>query len=395
MTPPAPSLAIGSYSPLAPLPPTDNSLTDAPSNSNNDFLNVINKVMNGNRDSSDDSSSRQDDEKPAKPDANASPDANTAGMLLALLAPPLPELPKLPAQKTSAHGPAPVETDAKEATQPPAGGATTETKPAAALTGENALLAAEAESAKDATGKPVPPSGTPAAITSQRMNLSSERNEIAGSVEQKLPHKAVTAISSTDSDASSADSGTKLPMPFEWREASSEPLPIVDVTAASFAAPSVSASAPAAAVEAAAPVSSAATVERLEQMISREAVAVRQSGAHNLGVTLSLDSNTQLFLQLTTHNGLTQASVRLERGQFSPEGGQWAQLQQSLARQNVELLPMSGGSNLSFQQNTDGRSRNFATRQDSEAEMPNAVEPVPQRQQKQQNSPRKTWELWA
>ena len=352
--------------------------------------------MNGKRDSSDDSPAKQDDKKPAKPEANPSPDSNVAGMLLALLAPPLPELPKLAAQKSSAHGPAPVEADTKEAAQPPPGATTSETKPAAALTGENALLAAEAESAKDASGKPVPPSGTPAANTSQRMNLSSERDEIAGSVEQKLPHKAVTAVSSMDSDASSADSGTKLPMPFVWHEVSSEQLPIADVSAAaSFSAPSVSASAPPPVVEAPAPVSSAASVERLEQMISREAVAVRQSGAHNLGVSLSLDSNTQLFLQLTTHNGLTQASVRLERGQFAPEDGQWSQLQQSLARQNVELLPMSSGSNLSFQQNTDGRSRQFAQRQDSEAEAPDAVAPVPQRQQKQQNSPRKNWELWA
>ncbi len=395
MTAQAPALALGNYSPLPPLSSNDSAPADAPPNSNDDFLKVINNVMNGKRDSSDDSSGKKDDAKPAKPDANPSPDSNAAGMLLALLAPPLPELPKLAAQKSSGHGPAPVETGAKEAAQPPPGATATDTKPAAALTGENALLAAEAESAKDAAGKPVPPSGTPAANTSQRMNPSSERDEIAGRVEQKLPHQAVTAVSSTDADASSADSGTKLPMPFVWREVSSEPLPIVDVTGASFSAPSVSASAPAPVVEAPAPVSSAASVERLEQMISREAVAVRQSGAHNVGVTLSLASNTQLFLQLTTHNGLTQASVRLERGQFSPEAGQWAQLQQSLARQSVELLPMAGGSNLSFQQNTDGRSRNFAPRQEAEAEAPDAVAPVPQRQQKQQTRPRKNWELWA
>ncbi|HTA29544.1 MAG TPA: hypothetical protein VK731_03635, partial [Candidatus Cybelea sp.] len=100
-------------------------------------------------------------------------------------------------------------------------------------------------------------------------------------------------------------------------------------------------------------------------------------------------------LQLTTHNGAVQALVRLDRGSFAPEDGHWAQLQQSLARQNVELLPMTGGSSLNFQQPSDGRSRHPASRE----EWPMAGAPVPpakpRQEQKEQNRPRKNWESWA
>ena len=142
-------------------------------------------------------------------------------------------------------------------------------------------------------------------------------------------------------------------MPFTWQDAPSESLAIVDFSAkAAYQSASVAEPALEAPVRAAGP----APMERLEQMVSREVLSIRQSGASTLGVALKLDANTQLFLQLTTTNGLTQASVRLDRGQFAPEDSQWAQLQQSLARQNVELLPMVGGSNLNFQEPSEEQS---------------------------------------
>jgi ABC-type uncharacterized transport system involved in gliding motility auxiliary subunit len=111
-------------------------------------------------------------------------------------------------------------------------------------------------------------------------------------------------------------------------------------------------------------------------------------------MALRLDSNTRLFLQLTTNNGHVQASVRCERGQFAPEEAQWAQLQQSLARQNVELLPMTGGSNLNFQQPSGEHSRQPALREDWAAAGA-AVSPAQPRKQKEQNRSRKNWESWA
>jgi hypothetical protein len=86
--------------------------------------------------------------------------------------------------------------------------------------------------------------------------------------------------------------------------------------------------------------SPAVRVEQVERMISREVVMVRQSGVQALAVTVKVDSHTSLFLQLTNHNGQIEASVRCEKGDISGLDRNWGQLQESLARQNVQLLPL-------------------------------------------------------
>jgi hypothetical protein len=242
-------------------------------------------------------------------------------------------------------------------------------------------------------GKLPAPSGTTTANTIPGMSLSSESNEIAGRIEKKLPMEAVSAVGSADTGAPSLDGGAGTSLPFSWQETPSEQLAIIELsTKISGPAASVAASA----VDAPVRVSSPAQVDRLEQMISREVMSVRQTGAQTLGVALKLDSNTQLFLQLTNNNGMVQASVRCDRGQFAPEDSQWAQLQQSLARQNVELLPMTGSSsNMNFQQPSGEQRRQLATREDWAA--PEATAPPTQsrQQQKEQNRSRKNWESWA
>jgi hypothetical protein len=224
------------------------------------------------------------------------------------------------------------------------------------------------------------------------MSYLSDRNEIAGRMEQKLPPAAISAVSSADTGGPSPDGGAKSSLAFSWHDAPSESLTIIDLSAKAAAVATPVADD---AVDAPARVSSAAPLLQLEQMISREAVSVRQAGAQTLGVTLKLDANTQLFLQLTTHNGLVQASVRCERGNFAPEEAQWAQLQQSLARQNVELLPMTGGSSLNFQPPSQERSRQQAAREDWPAAGAAVPPPQPRQQQKEQNRSRNNWESWA
>ena len=83
----------------------------------------------------------------------------------------------------------------------------------------------------------------------------------------------------------------------------------------------------------------AVQVERVAQLVSQEVFMVRQSGANALAVSLKVDSQTELFLQLTSHNGQIQASLRCDRGNVEGLDSHWAELQQSLARQNVQLMP--------------------------------------------------------
>jgi hypothetical protein len=199
-------------------------------------------------------------------------------------------------------------------------------------------------------------------------------------------------VSSADTGGPSPDGGSKSSLAFSWHEAPSESLTITDL---STQAGSVVAPVAAATVDAPVRATNDAPVERLERMISREVLTIRQTGAETMGVSLKLDSNTQLFLQLTTHNGSVQASVRCERGSFAPEDAQWAQLQQSLARQNVALLPMTGGSNLNFQQPSERHPRQPVAEREEKAAANAAEQPAQPRQQKEQNRSRRNWESWA
>ncbi len=134
---------------------------------------------------------------------------------------------------------------------------------------------------------------------------------------------------------------------------------------------------------------------RLEQLISNEVVSIREKGADSLGVSVKVDANTQLFLQLTNHNGQLQATLRCERGDFTALDTQWTQLQQALARQNVQLLPPGNGATASFQQSSDHPQRQLP-QSGGEAQGADAVvEAAQARKQKQQSRSRQSWESWA
>jgi hypothetical protein len=101
-------------------------------------------------------------------------------------------------------------------------------------------------------------------------------------------------------------------------------------------------------VESAPAASSAATAgqaERVFRMVSQEVVMIKQSGASSLAVSLKVDAHTELFLQLTDHDGQMQAAIRIERGNAAGLAEHWGQLQESLGRQNVQLLPLEERAN--------------------------------------------------
>jgi hypothetical protein len=329
-------------------------------------------------------------EKPSSTDA-AAPDLTAASLLLALLAPPLPNLPQLLARKVSA--PSVAFAPAVPPGLPATAQTAAEAKPAATAAAEKSPLAPVLTPPPNAPeSKSMPPFGTSVANTNQRMSFVPERNEIAGRMEQKLPPAAISAVGSADTGGPSPDGGAKSSLAFSWHDAPSETLTITDLStqAGTQVAPVAEAT-----VDAPMSAASAAPVERLERMISREVLTIRQTGAQTLGVLLKLDSDTQLFLQLTSHNGSVQASVRCERGNFAPEDAQWAQLQQSLARQNVALLPMTGGANLNFQQPAEKHPRQPAAEREDWGAAGSAVQPAQPRKQKEQNRSPRNWESWA
>jgi len=234
------------------------------------------------------------------------------------------------------------------------------------------------------------PDGTSVAISGQRMNFVAQKNEFAGSAEQNLPLAQAASVPVVDTATDAAPKGAATSLDFFWRETPSEVISMVNLSAKP------------AETGASEPISSpvsATPATRLEQMISHEAVAIRQTGAQSLGVSLKLDDNTQLFLQLTTHNGTIQASLRCEKGDFSALDSQWSQLQASLARQNIELLPIAATQS-NFQQTSQQQQqqRQFPQQQQEDAQPANlGVPPTPPRQQKNPNARRSRpdREFWA
>jgi hypothetical protein len=399
-----------------------------------DFLAVILQALNpppNGMGSPPSTESKKNPEKTAPADADPPadpPDVTAANLLLVWLAPPLPFLPPPLPKKGSTHSDpdVPLVPTKESASAPaPAQGGSSEPKPAKTVNAEKPPLSPlqvepvkETENepstpgstlvpgeemppvqvafslTKEADGKPAAISGTSVANTAQRMSFTPERNEIAGRTEQKLPPTGISAVSGADMGGSSSDGGAKSSLSFSWHDTPPEPVTITDLSALA-ASPTTPVTA--ATMDVSASVPGPAPLERLESMISHEALIIRQTGAQTLDVSLKLDSETQLYLQLTTHNGSVQASVRCERGTFAPEDAQWAQLQQSLARQNVSLLPMTGGSNLNFQQPSgqNSRQQQQAALREDWALPGAAVQPAQPRKQKEQNRSRNNWESWA
>jgi hypothetical protein len=273
------------------------------------------------------------------------------------------------------------------------------TSQATARAGEPAVT----EAAELAISPPAAPSGTPVATNGVRMKSAVKKNDFAGSTLQVLPSDRQTAPLSGGGESASQGARPSQPIVIDFsteRETAAQWM-VVDATHAGGANLTVTANAGGAGSPATPPVS------ELERMISREVTMVRQSGAESLAVTLKVDSRTSLFLQLTNHNGQIEASVRCDKGGAGALEHHWGELQESLARQNVQLLPLQNNSR-------DSSEHRPATAGDFHDQQPPQREPQPRpraeaeassgeagkaaaglRQAKARPQPRHGWEEWA
>ncbi|HXC99377.1 MAG TPA: hypothetical protein VN048_08550 [Verrucomicrobiae bacterium] len=269
-------------------------------------------------------------------------------------------------------------------------------------TSQAAILQTVANIGKD--GNPVvTDAGTSAALDTEIMKFTGQQNETAGRAVQKLPRTSSSGSLSSDSSDSSVGqlattgSGRKT----EWTNLPGmADLTVQSATGELREAPTL--------VAGSAADSSASQVERVAHLVTQEAMTLRQSGAASLAVSLKLDHQTELFVQLTNHNGQIQASLRCERGNLAGLDGHWGQLQESLARQNVQLLPQEGQSSFRDQAGTfsdagskDAGQSSQNQRQPSgnlrgETTLPDQpVNSTVSPKSKTKNSGRKGWESWA
>jgi hypothetical protein len=183
------------------------------------------------------------------------------------------------------------------------------------------------------------PGGTTVATNQERMKSAVKENEIAGSTVQDLPSASPIAPSAGGADSGSLAARASLPIEIDFStgQDTAPQWMVLDMTPGGAPSSTLTTNAACAATP-------AAPLAEVERMISREVTMVRQSGAEALAVTLKVDSRTSLFLQLTNHNGQIEASVRCEKGGSAGLDTHWGELQESLARQNVQLLPLQDNS---------------------------------------------------
>ncbi len=248
--------------------------------------------------------------------------------------------------------------------------------------------------------------GTRAALSKQRMKFAGEKNDIAGSAVQKLPSAAANENSSDNMSAKSK------PQP--------EPSLPKQLGDSFFSGSLGYFSSNAALTEGLISKgnhfpqimdSPASQVERVAHLVAQEVLMVRQSSANALAVSLKVDTHTELFLQLTNHDGQMQASLSCERGNIDHLGEHWTELQQSLARQNIQLMPLEDRSSTRaaaavtpaagsvaakpFDQSPQNRQQQL---RDSQGETPTARVTGTGRvsgKTKSNNRSRQGWETWA
>jgi hypothetical protein len=81
-------------------------------------------------------------------------------------------------------------------------------------------------------------------------------------------------------------------------------------------------------------------MERIEALLSREAIFLRRTGAQSLAVVLRPDSDTELWVQFNQNAGHLEATVRCDRGDMGSMAAHWSQLQEALAAHEIRLLPI-------------------------------------------------------
>jgi hypothetical protein len=250
---------------------------------------------------------------------------------------------------------------------------------------------------------PPPDNGMAAALNKEHMKFGAEKNEIAGDTEQKVP-----GLAEVDRGAGGLAQNAGTGSGHDFSDSRKEPGTLISGMEFSAQPGLMATPRNGPTSNFSTRIDPTAQIEQVTRLVNQEAVSVRQLGASSLAVSLKLDTHTELFLQLTNNDGQIQASLRCERGNIDGLSGHWGQLQDSLAKQNVQLLPLaeqgstknygsnqfSGGSE-SRQFDQPPQSPQRQVREVSEPASQATIKPAPSRGGKNQKPGRPGWESWA
>lgn len=189
-----------------------------------------------------------------------------------------------------------------------------------------------------------PPDFNGISIAKQDLSVKQveKTNNIAGQTEKVLPGSAGIAM----------QAGSRLPVSFHSEQiASTVPVasgasenPIATSASAVQSVPIVSAP-------------NTSVVERMQDMVTLNAVRLSDSGNNSMQVVIKPDSGTQLSLELRQHGSSVEVQAALQQGDFHHLNQQWPELQQRLGQRGIQLASLTdnanaadGGAGQSFQQ---------------------------------------------
>ncbi|HEY3760529.1 MAG TPA: hypothetical protein VGN23_02165 [Verrucomicrobiae bacterium] len=189
-----------------------------------------------------------------------------------------------------------------------------------------------------------PPDTNGISIAKQDITVkhTEKANNIAGQTEKVLPGNASLA----------AQASSRLPV-------SVHPEQVAATAQISSDAPEDSSAASVMTVQAAPTVSApnAPVVERMQEMMTLNAVRLSDSGNNSMQVVIKPDSGTELSLELRQHGGSVEVQAVLQQGDFHHLNQQWQDLQHRLGLRGIQLAPLAdnatgshAGADGSFQQ---------------------------------------------
>jgi hypothetical protein len=88
-------------------------------------------------------------------------------------------------------------------------------------------------------------------------------------------------------------------------------------------------------------VSNTPAVERMQEMVTLNAVRLSDSGNNLMQVVIKPDAGTQLSLELRQHGDGVEVQAVLQNGDFHHLNQQWPELQQRLGQRGIQLAPLA------------------------------------------------------
>lgn len=153
-------------------------------------------------------------------------------------------------------------------------------------------------------------------------------NNIAGQTEKVLPGNAVIA----------AQAGMRAPIPVHSEQNAAVAPPGLDASEASGTGAGATMTVHTASIVSA---SNLASVERLQDMVTLNAVRLSDTGNNLMQVVIKPDSGTRLSLELRQHGGTVEVQAVLQQGDFHRLTQQWPDLQHRLGQRGIQLAPLT------------------------------------------------------